>query len=65
MIICHCNVVRAAEIRASVRSGASTLGDVAMGCGAGGRCGGCRAAVEAVIADEIGSAHTDALAPSR
>lgn len=53
MIVCHCNVVRAEEIRTEVRLGATYPDDVAARCGAGARCGGCRFAVEAVIVDEV------------
>ncbi len=56
MIICHCNVVRADEIRTEVRLGAACPDAVAARCGAGARCGGCRFAVEAVIVDEVARA---------
>ncbi|MGK2929329.1 MAG: (2Fe-2S)-binding protein [Acidimicrobiales bacterium] len=53
MIVCHCNVVRAEEIRTEVRLGASCPDEVAARCGAGARCGGCRFAIEDVIVDEL------------
>lgn len=52
VIVCACNVVRDDEIRTEVRLGASTVGEVAMGCGAGARCGGCRPLVADLVADE-------------
>jgi bacterioferritin-associated ferredoxin len=54
MIVCHCNGVSDRAIRESVQSGARTHGEVALACGAGRRCGGCRPAVADVIADESG-----------
>lgn len=53
MIVCHCNAVRAEEIRTEVRLGAATVEAVGARCGAGTRCGGCIPAVAAVIADEV------------
>ncbi len=52
VIVCHCNVVRAEEIRSEVRLGAETIELVTMRSGAGARCGGCIGAVEATILDE-------------
>lgn len=53
MIVCHCNVVRADDIRTEVRLGATSVDEVAARCAAGTRCGGCIPAVEDVIVDEI------------
>lgn len=53
MIVCHCNVVRADDIRTEVRLGATTVDEVAGRCGAGARCGGCLPAVADVIVDEM------------
>lgn len=58
MIVCHCNAVRAEEIRTEVRLGAETVEVVAARCGAGTRCGGCIPAVEAVILDEVARMRT-------
>lgn len=63
MIVCHCNAVRAEEIRSEVRLGATTVEVVAMRCAASNRCGGCRPAVEAVVADELVRMRT--AAPAR
>lgn len=64
MIVCHCNVVRAEEIRTEVRLGATCPDSVAARCGAGARCGGCRLAVDAVIVDEVARAVDGAVARS-
>lgn len=53
MIVCHCNVVRADDIRSEVRLGAASVDEVGARCGAGTRCGGCIPAVEDVIVDEM------------
>lgn len=62
MIVCHCNAVRAEEIRTEVRLGAETVEVIAMRCGAGTRCGGCIPAVEAVLVDESVRMQTAATA---
>lgn len=60
MLVCHCFVVRAAEIRSAIASGARTAREVTRVCRAGGSCGGCRP----VIA-ELLEAHAHAGACSR
>jgi len=52
MVVCHCEAVNDERIRATVRSGAQTLADVAAGCRAGSRCGGCLPVVEELLDDE-------------
>jgi bacterioferritin-associated ferredoxin len=52
MIVCHCNGVSDRAIRESVRKGARSHREVALACGAGRSCGGCRPVVADVIADE-------------
>lgn len=64
MIVCHCKVVRADDIRTEVRLGAATIDSVAARCGAGTVCGGCEVAVAEVIIDEIGRSSTSELAAS-
>lgn len=63
MIVCHCFAVRAEELRTEVRLGAETVEVVAARCGATSRCGGCRPAVEALIADEL--ARSEQAEPAR
>jgi bacterioferritin-associated ferredoxin len=52
MIVCHCHRVSDRAIRAAVRAGAQCEASVADACGAGSACGGCRPAVEELIAQE-------------
>jgi bacterioferritin-associated ferredoxin len=58
VIVCHCHAVRAEEIRSEVRLGAATVEVVGMRCAAATRCGGCRPAVEALVADELVRSRT-------
>jgi bacterioferritin-associated ferredoxin len=41
VLICHCRSVNDRAIRAAIAAGARHPTDVADGCGAGSRCGGC------------------------
>jgi bacterioferritin-associated ferredoxin len=54
MIVCHCRGLSDRTIREVVQSGARTHREVALACGAGRSCGGCRPAVGEVIEDETG-----------
>ncbi len=61
MLICHCLRVFDRTIRQCVREGAVTPDDVIAACGAGSRCGGCRASIEAIVereADDTSSTKT-------
>ncbi len=51
MVVCHCNAVSDARIRAEIVSGRLDADGVAARCGAGARCGGCRPMVEALVAE--------------
>ena len=53
VLICHCEGVRAEEIRTVVRVGARSVDDVTVACGAGGRCGGCLPAVADIVEREL------------
>lgn len=53
VIVCHCKVVRADDIRAEVRLGADSVASVAARCGASTACGGCELAVARVVVDEL------------
>ena len=52
MVVCHCEAVNDERIRATVRSGARSLAEVAMDCRAGSGCGGCLPLVAELIDDE-------------
>ena len=52
MVVCHCEAVNDGRIRAEVRSGASSVVEVMVRCGAGTACGGCRPTIAWVVEDE-------------
>ena len=52
MYVCHCRAVTDRSVRAAVLAGATTLDELAEGCGAGARCGGCRPLLAALLAGE-------------
>ena len=51
MFVCHCRAVTDSTIRATIQQGARTLCDLAEGCGAGSRCGGCHVMLERMLSD--------------
>ena len=52
MMVCQCNGVSDRTVRRTVQAGASTVGQVARGCGAGASCGGCERAIRQIIRSE-------------
>jgi bacterioferritin-associated ferredoxin len=54
MLICHCHAVNDQTIRRCVDAGARSGHDVREACGAGGGCGGCRPAIDRLIATHDG-----------
>jgi bacterioferritin-associated ferredoxin len=50
VVICHCERVNERTIRKLLRDPSITVDDVVAGCGAGGRCGGCRDSIEQLVA---------------
>jgi bacterioferritin-associated ferredoxin len=49
MVVCHCRAVSVRTIAATLASGASSVEQVGLDCGAGTRCGGCRPVIEALL----------------
>ena len=49
MVVCHCERVNDRTIRKLIRDAEITIDDVIAQCGAGGRCGGCRASIEQLL----------------
>lgn len=49
MVVCHCERVNDRTIRKLIRNSEITVDDVIAACGAGGRCGGCRASIEQLL----------------
>ncbi len=55
MIVCHCTAVSHRAVERTVSSGgACDLDGVTERCGAGGHCGGCRPALERLLAELLG-----------
>jgi bacterioferritin-associated ferredoxin len=54
MIVCHCRTVSDRAVRREVVRGADDLESVVARCGAGGRCGGCRPALAALLSELLG-----------
>ena len=48
-MVCHCEAVNDAAIRAEIAEGALDAEALADRCGAGSRCGGCRPVVERML----------------
>jgi bacterioferritin-associated ferredoxin len=49
VVVCHCEVVSDADLRAAIAEGARDLDTVTDRCGAAGRCGGCIPVVEDLL----------------
>ena len=49
-LLCHCHVVADRHVEEVVARGAGSLADIEEHCGAGGSCGGCIPAIEAILA---------------
>jgi nitrite reductase (NADH) large subunit len=49
VIVCHCFVIRAADVDSAVAGGACSLRDVRRACGAEDGCGGCNATIEDLL----------------
>ena len=64
MLICHCRAVNDRAIRAAIAAGARGTAELARGCGAGSRCGGCIPALLQLL-EETGRDHGDQLMVER
>jgi bacterioferritin-associated ferredoxin len=49
LIVCHCEAVNGATVRAAVLAGADDLAAVGQRCRAGTNCGGCHATLERLV----------------
>ncbi len=56
MVVCHCLALNDRTIRELCNDGPVTVDDVVARCGAGGRCGGCRPTIEALLVEHQGPA---------
>lgn len=52
MIVCSCNVIRAAEIREAARQGAEDFEEAYAALGSRVQCGGCEDHAQAIITAE-------------
>lgn len=61
MVVCHCLRINDRVISRFVQDPTVTTDDITRECGAGGRCGGCRPAIDALLATaRAGCLSTDA-----
>ena len=52
-LICHCHLISDRRVIAELADGAGTVEDVQERCGAATRCGGCRPAIEMLVATAV------------
>jgi NAD(P)H-nitrite reductase large subunit len=53
LIVCHCEVVNDATVRAAVLAGAEDVAAVGERCRAGTNCGGCRPTLERLVEHHV------------
>jgi bacterioferritin-associated ferredoxin len=53
MYVCSCRAVRERTVRAVIASGASTIEEVGIRCGAGSVCGGCHELIDELLAQAV------------
>lgn len=58
MYVCSCKAVNDTVVRAAVAAGAASLEELAVRCGAGSGCGGCRPVLARLLA-EVASKSAD------
>lgn len=58
MLICHCRAVNDRAVRDTIAAGACEPQQIASGCGAGSRCGGCIPALLELLAEALPSARS-------
>jgi bacterioferritin-associated ferredoxin len=59
MILCSCRAVNDRSIREVIEAGASTVEEVADACRAASRCGGCRPAIQELLAEYGRAEHSE------
>jgi bacterioferritin-associated ferredoxin len=57
MLVCHCFVIRACDVRTAIARGARTPGEVARACRAGAGCGGCQPVIEELLDEHADRLH--------
>ncbi len=58
MLVCHCHAINDRMIRQCVDAGARCGNEVREALGAGGKCGGCRPAIDRLIELHHGARST-------
>jgi bacterioferritin-associated ferredoxin len=59
MILCSCRAVNDRTIRAAIEGGAQNVDEVSQWSGAASRCGGCRPAIQEMLAEYGLADHTE------
>ncbi len=54
MYVCLCRGVTERSVCAAIAAGACSVQDLAAGCGAGSRCGGCLPSIERILEECLG-----------
>ena len=49
MLVCHCKGLTERDVRDAIQSGACTHREIALRCGAGSVCGGCRPVIDELL----------------
>jgi bacterioferritin-associated ferredoxin len=49
LVVCLCKGLTETGVREAIRSGARTVGDLSVRCGAGSECGGCSKTLESLL----------------
>ena len=53
MYVCSCKAVTDRTVAATIASGARSVDDVGIKCGAGTKCGGCRPELRRLLAESV------------
>jgi bacterioferritin-associated ferredoxin len=61
MMACLCEGVSERRVRREIEQGATSIDDLATGCGAGARCCGCHPTLDALLAEHVTAVTTVAV----
>jgi NAD(P)H-nitrite reductase large subunit len=57
MLVCHCFVIRACEVRSAIANGARSTREIRRVCRAGSGCGGCTPLIEELLEEHAECSH--------